>query len=644
MPRNKHEDSARSSRSAGEQLSVKSSSKSKKKKSGDSKRSGRSTRSRATYSDDGEEDNPDLAELEQRLTDEVDDEFFRDPRKFSTLHRVIDVLGMQLTEGGGGGDGGYDPSSGSSVNQIDKNPAYRDLKDQQMVVEEAIEHLALIHCADLNGSVVQVGRVARQFHDAVTQVRTLRKQVKEIQETLGASHNDATAGTTTNSNTNSNGNTNNNNNTQDRSSAAQSAMSLRELWLKKLESEAVLALLDKLDRIRAAPRLFDSYLEQRRIGAAVTTVAKGLETMFSSDVAQVQALHKIMEQLMNRKQKAEEVVWELLMDVLFLRTGNGPAQVLAASSSTTTSSNGMHKTSLVTMSSAGSVVSNDSANKKNALNVSTNGTSATQDHHRQHLLSMNHRNPFLDSKTRFALDIDLQADLSANSNRNNDFDETEDDLFVDDGVDENNAEAQQRRKLDMVVPTGMMEAEFDLEGEERRSLEEQSYANANSSNGRSRSSSSKKKTRVTYLDHVLGLRTLVECLVRLRRLDDVERILVDALEQELPALVQREQARTFLDVEQSSSHIMGKKSGRYQMLLQKAGATTDLRDFRKHLAHMISAFGNVYLRLVHLAQIIRHRIVSLSCYECFWLVVKTSLGCLLTRPISLLPRSLYIDR
>ena len=44
---------------------------------------------------------------------------------------------------------------------LDKNPACEALKGQQQVVEEAIEHLAMIHCADLNGSVVQVGRVAR---------------------------------------------------------------------------------------------------------------------------------------------------------------------------------------------------------------------------------------------------------------------------------------------------------------------------------------------------------------------------------------------------------------------------------------------------------------------------------------------------
>ena len=74
---------------------------------------------------------------------------------------------------------------------------------------------------------------------------------------------------------------------------------------------------------------FDGYLTWHRIGAATITVAQALDTMFSSDVAQVQALHKIMEQLMMRKQKAEEVVWELLMDVLFLRTGNGAAELLA---------------------------------------------------------------------------------------------------------------------------------------------------------------------------------------------------------------------------------------------------------------------------------------------------------------------------
>ena len=44
------------------------------------------------------EDHPDLQELEEWLNEEVNDEFFEDPRRFHTLHRVIDVLGMQLVD------------------------------------------------------------------------------------------------------------------------------------------------------------------------------------------------------------------------------------------------------------------------------------------------------------------------------------------------------------------------------------------------------------------------------------------------------------------------------------------------------------------------------------------------------------------
>jgi hypothetical protein len=155
-----------------------------------------------------------------------------------------------------------------------------------------------------------------------------------------------------------------------------------------------------------------------------------------------------------------------------------------------------------------------------------------------------------------------------------------------------------------VIPGTMMDAEFDLEADERRSLEEQQY----DSQGRRRTQAL-HMTKPTYLDHVLALRTLVECLVRLRRLDDVERIVTESLEKELSQLVQREQARSFLWVEKSSTDRLRKGAGgRYAALLNKAGSGIDLRDFRQHLNHILSAFGNVQIRLIHLTQIIRHRI------------------------------------
>ena len=67
------------------------------------------------------------------------------------------------------------------------------------------------------------------------------------------------------------------------------AISLRELWLKKLESQAVLVLLEKMEIVRAAPAQFDYYMKPPcRIGAAVVTLSRAFEIAFhSKDVSQV---------------------------------------------------------------------------------------------------------------------------------------------------------------------------------------------------------------------------------------------------------------------------------------------------------------------------------------------------------------------
>eukprot|EP00536_Pseudo-nitzschia_multiseries_P011893 jgi/Psemu1/260204/estExt_Genewise1Plus.C_4310008 len=592
---------------------------------------------------DAEDKNAHLVELEQRLTEEVDDEFFQDPRKFHTLHRVIDVLGMQLTlndnDSAYSGKKNNKPrrsnkdSGKHEATRIDKNPAYRALAAQREMVEEAIEHLALIHCADLNGSVVQVGRVARQFHDAVTQVQSLRKQVKDIQETLGTggshrSHGHGgvifnEAGIAVNAN-----------------GKPSSAMSLRELWLKKLEAEAVLALLDKLDTIRAAPMRFDDLLREHRIGAAVLTVSNGIETMFMSDVSHVQALQKISEQLMIRKQKAVEVVWELLLDVLFLRTGNGMAQLRQQQHHR---QHKLHHRNVDggTTASSNSNSNNPSNNPVAAASYLWNLPPSGWDYIRRQQAGI--VNPFLSNKMRFALDPD---DLQLESIlRNIEAQQRERDRGkITDGVDEdfyddeeeenvlygitNQSERPQRRSSNSnhstasatgtgdeyssssssrpqsIIPSSMMEAEFDLEADENRSLEEQQY----DSQGRRRQQAL-DMTKPSYLDHILALRTLVECMVRLRRMDDLERTVTESLERELSQLVQREQARTFLWVEKSNTDRLRKGAGgRYAALLNKAGSGIDLRDFRLHLNHILSAFGNVQVRLIHLTQIFRHRI------------------------------------
>jgi hypothetical protein len=124
----------------------------------------------------------DLDHLESRLNEEVDEDVFEEPRRFNSLPRVIDVLGAQMID---------DATTAVDENSknLPLNPAYKNLKAQQKAVEDAIEHMAVIYCADLNASVISEGRVARQFTEAVDKVRNLRKQVREIQDSLGpASH------------------------------------------------------------------------------------------------------------------------------------------------------------------------------------------------------------------------------------------------------------------------------------------------------------------------------------------------------------------------------------------------------------------------------------------------------------------------
>ncbi len=52
------------------------------------------------------------------------------------------------------------------------------------MVEEAIEHMAVKHCADLNSSVSAVGRMSRQFDEAKMRVGNLRRQVRDVKDSL----------------------------------------------------------------------------------------------------------------------------------------------------------------------------------------------------------------------------------------------------------------------------------------------------------------------------------------------------------------------------------------------------------------------------------------------------------------------------
>lgn len=105
----------------------------------------------------------DLADLEHMLNVEVDEDFFVEPRFFHTLRRVINVLGIHVA------DDAKEDLTGKQL--LERNPAYQALQKQAGVVEEAINRMSETYCNALNRSVIQVGRIAREFDDAIQKVR-----------------------------------------------------------------------------------------------------------------------------------------------------------------------------------------------------------------------------------------------------------------------------------------------------------------------------------------------------------------------------------------------------------------------------------------------------------------------------------------
>uniref|UniRef100_A0A7S4S8A6 Exocyst complex component Sec8 n=2 Tax=Ditylum brightwellii TaxID=49249 RepID=A0A7S4S8A6_9STRA len=554
----------------------------------------------------------DLLDLEGRLREEVDDDFFEDPKSFRALHRVIDVLGAQLLDGHDHSSNGFGGSGRSDFETLHKNnPAYLAMRRQQEVVEDSIEHMAVNHCADLNSSVVAVGKVARQFNDAVSKVRSLRRQVRDVKDSLSLGQAGGAGGR---GGVDGGANPNEPEESANRGRGAQaSAKSLRELWLKKLECEAVLTLLKKLEVVRDAPNAFDALIHTRpcRIGAAVVLLSNALNTMFSEDVAQVTALHKILEQILSRKQRAEEIIWDTLHDVLYLRTGNSPIQEQSDSAAVESANAGKDSQGGAESKAGSSKDGNASGGRLHKRRSTRTVSSGDYDSE--------------DSDAVYAVISDDDDDISVASgvSRSN--------RSIGPGDNAGGASVLQHAKQHtlragsssyqprrLLVSRAMIESELDLEADELRCLEDQTSVTPSSgSDPRHLQDLSSNLPR--YTDPVLALRILVESLAKMGRLDDVERCLLENIEREIRRVAEREQARTYARIERRRGRL-NKKNKRTSVAGTGEGSgmgggasehdDNTLREFRVHLSNLLSAFASVIARLSHLAQIVRYRICS----------------------------------
>jgi hypothetical protein len=284
--------------------------------------------------------------------------------------------------------------------------------------------------------------------------------------------------------------------------------------------------------------------------------------MFSDDVAQVQALHKIMEQLMTRKQRAEEIVWETLGDVIYLRTGNAvlPGELEQGGGVLASDSRRHH------------YVSGEPALRRGR----SSGTTST-----------NTREDKSGGSGTDGDDSDVDSVLS--------------DVDYDSSVGRTSSAGPGGGDIvgGRTIPRTILDSEVDLEADELRCLEE---------------TSSSDLAVPQYADPVLALRILAEALARLGRLEDIERVLGENVERELRRITQAEQARTFARLERRRNAGGGRRglggaAEGIDGMGQLAEADEAMRDFRVHLSNLLFAFGSVVLRLSHLAQIVRHKVV-----------------------------------
>jgi hypothetical protein len=134
----------------------------------------------ATTSSSSIPHDPLLDLYERRLQTSIDSDFFYDPTEFQALNRIIDIIHAEISNHGG------NITAGSIIrtDNFSHLPTYQNIVNQRKIVEEAIEHMAVKHCADLNSSVAAVGRMSRQFDEAKLRVRNLRRQVRDVKDSL----------------------------------------------------------------------------------------------------------------------------------------------------------------------------------------------------------------------------------------------------------------------------------------------------------------------------------------------------------------------------------------------------------------------------------------------------------------------------
>ena len=543
-----------------------------------------------------------LSYYEETLDAAVSPKFLVDPTRFRSLDTIIEVLEHQLSFNHhnpstaaadknnvqskhhqllrededlrkkllsrmGQSTLNLDKHGGKSYDQMwhytDGNAVYADLQHQHAVVERAIEYMVVHHVEELNKDLGKVADVSRDFQESIGRVRALRKRVQGIQGRLGNGH--AATTTTTNTNTHNSNATAKSTTAHGDNSAVTvgAAKSLRELWLKKLECEAVLSLLRKIEIIREAPIRFDQLVppiaRHCRIGAATVLLAEATDTLFLT--SGVEALAKVSSQFMIRKEKALKIIWETMNEVLHLKNG-GPM---------------IRYVKDVERQDAYSV------SAKHSKRPTSEEIDADNDEHvdETEVLEL----CFSENPTEFVTKKYAIIDVSSR-------------IFKD----------------SRMISVSVLDSVLKLESDELRIID------------MSITSDERMQRVARYTDSTMALRILVDSLKVLNSLEDVERTLSENLRLEIRKVSERVQDNTFswIDQRRAENKRLGKVEAKNR---DSSNFLSRLpKELQRHYFMMLLSYENVLLRYCHLAQIIRQKMVRSApyFYHIFWLYVNLS--------------------
>ncbi|KAM3569928.1 hypothetical protein VYU27_007989 [Nannochloropsis oceanica] len=211
-----------------------------------------------------------LAALEKQVTERVDKDFFTEEVLFRPLVHVIDALG----------------SSDGDVTNV----SLERLKGQFELTNMAMERFVDENYTYLNGNVEAMGQILRKFNETFRDVKGLRQQVLECKSAL---------------------------------LEGLKEQSIRQMWVRKREHDFVLSMLDKLDKLKETPAVFDDLIANKCYLAAVTRLDEAISAMFSPELLQVAALVSVRNEVLQRKEVFMELVMDDLLSVLYLRIGRG---------------------------------------------------------------------------------------------------------------------------------------------------------------------------------------------------------------------------------------------------------------------------------------------------------------------------------